>query len=560
MSHCPSCGRFVGPYEACPHCGARIGGRLPIRLVKVIAVVLATIGMAILWLAATRSAVPRISIAQAGATTNMAYARIEGWVVRAPTYYPDSGYLAYTLTDESGDEIAISAYRKETDALRAEGRIPALGDRVSVAGTLRVREDRVGLTINVPQHVEVLRPEAIDREIGTLTLGDELTRVRVRGQVWAVDSPYDGLTIVTLRDTSGEIDMAIDHGLEPLTGAFLPLSPGDSVEVLATVSHYRETPQLVPVSPQDIVLLPDPVPIAEPASIGQIRARDASRWVALEGTIRETVPLGGGAKLILADESGEIVVLIWQDTYQALPDPSALVPGVQVRVVGEISIYEGRLEIIPERPVDVTLLAPAAADRLGANTELLPLCDLTAQQIGETVNVAGTVVAVASFSQGFKFTLDDGTGRSVLLLWHAAFDELDDTGGLDLGAQVAARGEVEAYQGQIQIVPRAGADVSVLAPGAVNAPEREIGALAPSDVGQLVTVTGTVSRIEPFSGGRRAWIEDSSGEVMILLWGAIDERLAVPVAPGESVRVTGTVEEYQGTLEIVPRLPGDVRR
>jgi DNA/RNA endonuclease YhcR with UshA esterase domain len=515
--------------------------------------------MAILWLAATRSEVPRISIAQAGATTNMAYVRVEGWVVRAPTYYPDSGYLAFTLADESG-QITVSAYRRETDALRAAGRVPALGDQVSVAGTLRVREDRVGLTINVPQHVEILRPEAVDREIGTINPGDELARVRVRGQVWAVDSPYDDLTLVTLRDTSGEIEVAIDHGLEPLTGAFLPLSQEDSVEVVATVALYRETPQLVPVSPQDIVLLPERVSIAEEVGIGQLRERDVGRWVVLTGVIRRALPLGGGAKFTLADDSGEIAVVIWQDIYQALAQSTELIPGAQIRIAGEVSLYEGHLEVIPQRAVDVTLLAPAGQDAPAACDEPLPMGSLTAEHVGETVCVEGAVADVASFSQGFKFTLDDGTGQTVLLLWDAVFDELADRSRLDLNAQVTARGRVENYHGHLQIVPQAGSDVSVPASGICDAPEQEIGALGPADVGRLVTVTGIVNRVEPFSSGRRVWVVDQNSQVMVLLWSAVDQRLTTPLAVGDTVRVTGIVEQYQGTLEIVPRLPSDVER
>ena len=44
MSHCPSCGRYVGPREACPYCSARLTGRTSIRAVKITAVVLATVG------------------------------------------------------------------------------------------------------------------------------------------------------------------------------------------------------------------------------------------------------------------------------------------------------------------------------------------------------------------------------------------------------------------------------------------------------------------------------------------------------------------------------------
>ena len=66
MSSCPSCGRYVGPHEACPYCGARLAGRTPIRAVKIAAILLATVGLAILWFAATRAEVPLIQIGQMG--------------------------------------------------------------------------------------------------------------------------------------------------------------------------------------------------------------------------------------------------------------------------------------------------------------------------------------------------------------------------------------------------------------------------------------------------------------------------------------------------------------
>ncbi len=68
MTHCPSCGRYVGPHEACPYCGAPLTGRTSIRGVKIVAILLATVGLAALWFAATRAEVPLIQIGQAGAT------------------------------------------------------------------------------------------------------------------------------------------------------------------------------------------------------------------------------------------------------------------------------------------------------------------------------------------------------------------------------------------------------------------------------------------------------------------------------------------------------------
>jgi DNA/RNA endonuclease YhcR with UshA esterase domain len=356
VSHCSQCGRYVGPYEACPYCGSRMAGRIPVRVVKVAAVGLATVGLFLLWQAATRSAVPRVQIGRAGATMNFAYARVEGWVVRGPDFYADSGYLAFTVADDSG-EIRVSAYRGETDAMLARGQVPALGDRVSVAGTLRVREGGVALTINVPDHVEVLRPEAVGREIGSITPSDHLLRVRVQGQVWEVRQPYEGLTLVTLRDPTGAIDVVVDRSLEALTGAFLPPEPGQSLEVVGAVDLYRDTPQIVPTSARDVFLLPELVPVASRSSIGDLGAGDVSRFVAVQGTVTELASSSTWVKFTLDDGTGEVAVFLWQDVAQALPNPEALVVGARLQVVGEVSLYRGELEVVPERAQDLMVMA-----------------------------------------------------------------------------------------------------------------------------------------------------------------------------------------------------------
>ena len=559
MSHCPSCGRYVGPYEACPHCGASIGDRLPIRTAKAAAILLAALGLAALWFVAVRSPIPTVQAGQVGATMNFAYVRIEGQVVRGPFYYPDSGYLSFTLADDTG-EVRVAAYRTTAEALRAEGRVPAFGDHVSVAGTLRVQGESTSLTINVPEHVETFRPEAEPRALGSLTPDDYLRRVRVRGQVWSVRQPSAGLTLITLRDTSGAAEIAVPRSLELLTGELLPLEPGQSVEVVGTVDLYRDTPQIVPASVMDVVLLPEEVPVAEPVQVGMLTDADVGRMVEISGTVTWAGPFSAGFKFGLDDGSGEVTVLLWQDTYEGLSDPAALAAGAQVRVTGEVSIYRGKIEVVPSRAMDVEVLTPGSGGTTESTAPEVPLSALTPDRIGETVAVRGTVVDTASFSGGFKFTLDDGAGQVVLLLWLATYDDLADPAGLNLSAQVRATGRLEAYEGTLQVVPASGADVEVLAPGRAQAPLRGTGSLTADDAGTRVAVEGAITRVEPFSGGRRVWIDDGTGEVLVLLWDNVHQR--VPgrdqMVPGAWVQVIGIVEEYRGTLEVVPVLPQDV--
>ncbi len=552
MTHCPSCGRFVGPYEACPYCGARQAPRVSLSAVKWAALLLATVGLALLWIAATRLPLPRISIQQASATMNFAYVEIAGQVVRGPTYNPDSRSLSFTVADDTG-EMRVWAFRNVVDDLRAAGRIPALGDRVTVAGTLRVREEDVSLTLNVPEHLEVMRPEAEERTIGSLTAADALRRVRVRGQVWDVREPYSGLTIITLRDATGAIDLAVDSSLRYLTGDLRPPDVGQSIEVVATVSLYRNTPQLVPPSVRDVVLLEETVPVAEMRPIGTLSAADEGRLVTIRGTVRQAEPFSAGYRIFLEDGTGSVLVLLWRNLYSALPDPSSLRTDAELEVTGEVAVYRNTLEVIPIHPRNVVLLTAAQSARA------LSIGALADEPLGATVTVEGTVVRAESFQNGFRLTLDDGTGQVVLLLWLSVYDQLPDPSGLREGARVRTTGTLEEYRGQREVVPTQGADVTITQPAEVP-PRREIASITAADLGATVTVEGTVTRSDPFSQGYRVWVDDGSGEILVLLWQNIYERVTgrERLAPGARVQVTGAVEEYRGTLELVPPLPGDV--
>ncbi len=552
MTHCPSCGRYVGPYETCPYCGARQAPRVSLRAVKWAALLLATLGLALLWAAATRLPLPRISIQQASATMNFAYVEVAGQVVRGPIYNPDSRSLSFTVADTTG-EMRVWAFRDVVDSLRAAGRIPALGDEVTLAGTLRVREEDVSLTLNVPDHLHIVRPEPEERTIGSITAADALRRVRVRGQVRNVREPYSGLILITLGDTTGTIDLAVDSGLQYLTGDFRPPEVGQSLEVTATVSLYRDTPQLVPPSVGEIVLLEETVPVAEARPIGTLSAADQGRRVTVRGIVRQAEPFSAGYRLLLEDNSGSVTVLLWQDLYRALPDPSSLQADAELEVTGEVSLYRNILEVVPVSPRDVVLVTAARSARV------LPIGALADQPLGARVTVEGTVTGAESFQNGFRLTLDDGTGQVVLLLWLRVYDELPDPSGLRVGARVRATGKLEEYQGQRQVVPALGADMAVTQP-AEPMPRREIATITSADLGATVAIEGTVTRSESFSQGYRMWVDDGSGEILVLLWENLYRRVAgrERLAPGAQVQVVGVVEEYRGVLEIIPPLPGDV--
>jgi len=599
MSHCPSCGRYVGPYKVCPYCGARLAGRTSIRVVKIAAILLATVGLAVLWLAATRAEVPLIQIGQAGATMNMAYVRLRGRCTRTPSYDPQDETLGFWIEDSTG-EIYISTYRAQTRQVIAAGRVPALGDQVEVAGTLRIREDFLALTVNVPEHLQIARAEPVDRDVGTLVPADQYLRVRVRGQVREVREPYPGLTLITIRDRTGAIPLVVSDDLTALSGLSPTLSVGQSVEVVAAVSLYGDTPQLVPASLADVVPLSQPVSIAVERRIGDLTTASVGQMATVHGTISEVEPFSSGVKVTLDDTTGDIVVLLWQSVYDALPGPAALAVGAEVKAQGEVSQYRGTLELIPELPQDVQTLAcpvasagqarpalaatpmpdpqsptwtpapaatatprplPTPAETPTPVVELTPIEALTAARAGEEVTVEGTVVGAESFSSGFKFTLDDGSGQIALLLWHEVYDDCWDAAHINLGAQVRATGQVGQYEGELQIQPDFGGDVQAIEGAAPWPIRREIGSLSGADAGQRVMIEGMVVRVEGLESAVKVFVGDGSGEVVVFVWRNVLDRISSNTAlgtPGSRVRVVGTLEVYRGNLEVTPTLPNDV--
>src|SRR5512136_2051374 len=245
MATCPSCGRYVGPTDAgtCSYCGARLTGRVTLRALKTGALGLAVLGLTLLWWFATHSPIPTLKIGLAQATMNFAYVRVQGQVTRAPSYDPDGGYLSFWIADDTG-EMLVSSYRATTQDLMRLGQVPGIGDRVTMEGILRVRPDSASLTLNSPYAARVQRAQAVPMDIGQIDQACALRFVTVRGQVRAVRSPYKGLTLITLRDSTGEIDVAVPEVITQLYGPVAQLQPGISVQAKGVVTLYKDTPQI----------------------------------------------------------------------------------------------------------------------------------------------------------------------------------------------------------------------------------------------------------------------------------------------------------------------------
>lgn len=466
---CPSCGRFVGPLDRCPHCGAAVHKRLPLRYIRLACILLAIAGIAALLYATRGSPTPRVTVASVGATMNYAYVRLEGQVTRGPTYDPEAQELRFYLADSTG-EIMVASFRAVTRQLLDRNKIPVAGDHIAAEGTLRVRDDFTSLNLVSPDKIDLAHPLASPAKIGDIGPDDNLQVVSLSGQVREIRKPYDGLTLISLGDATGEINLAVYSDIVALTGPLPVVQVGDGIQATGTVSFYRDTPQIALTNVRDLIksaatqdtatTTPKPVrkvtptPVASERTIGSLSVNDQDMAVLLSARIAKMSPFSKGTRYTLDDGSGTITLLLWSDVMQGFRNAETLQVGAQLRVRGKIQIYDNDLELVPEKASDVTLLAlsvlPTAAPRT--------IRSLKADEVGAVVIVRGAVKKLQEFSQGEYVTLADESGQIRVTLFNNVIAAMstEERAALAEGAKLVVTGELSVYRGELELVPGAG--------------------------------------------------------------------------------------------------------
>jgi DNA/RNA endonuclease YhcR with UshA esterase domain len=598
MSTCPSCGRDAGTNEICPHCGADLKRRVKIRTFGIIAVVVAVAGVAILLFFASRAPVPAVKVSDITSTSNYAYVQLNGVVSRGPNYNPDSQSITFWVRDDTG-EIMVSAFRDQTQGLITTDRVPAPGDTITLQGTLRVREGSPSLTIDSADAVQLTRAtaSAADRPIGSITLDDDLKGVRIVGMVRKINEPYTGLRLITLRDATGAMDVALPTDFEAAFGVTPPITVGQSIQVVGTVTRFNDTPQLAVRRGADITPLKEAVALAKFVPLAEISETNVGQWVRTQGEIVTVSPGDKNTKLTLSDSGKRLTVLIWPDTWAALPQAD-FQPGAEVTAQGEVNLFNGDLEIMPELPSDVEVLARATA----AVAQPKSIGAITADDVQALVVTQGTIEQATPFSLGTRYDFTDPSGTIILLVWNSNIDPQKQQDVFKVGAVLSITGTIDQFNRQLEIVPRSLDDVTVITavavpePTATPTPEAtatleatptvgptktpaatktatpteapvvssnavSISSLDKDSVGQTVVVRGKVVDTSSFSAGFKFLLDDGTGRMQLTLFG--DTYKFVPnragLNLGADVQVAAKVAEFQGVRELQPDSGRDVQ-
>jgi DNA/RNA endonuclease YhcR with UshA esterase domain len=194
--------------------------------------------------------------------------------------------------------------------------------------------------------------------VPSLTIGDLPahlgSEVTITGQVVATASFAAGYKF-TLADGSGRVTLLMWHNVYDDCWAAPDLNLGATVRATGTVGQFEGELQVAPnFGGQVKVTAAGGRPAVQPiGSLGDFMGQR----VTVIGTISRLEGTGGGTKLFVTDESGEILVFIWNNTLDRIKNNTALgTPGTRVRVVGAVQEYRSNREIAPVLPYDVEVL------------------------------------------------------------------------------------------------------------------------------------------------------------------------------------------------------------
>jgi hypothetical protein len=161
---CPACDRFIGPIETCPYCDCPSERQAGLRILRLLAVLLAVGGLALLAYASHIKDTPALQIDAIRPSMNFARIRVTGSMAVPPrSGLARSGdpWCGFTLDDGTG-RIRVTAYGRAASALADtfEKTGTETGRLFNVEGWLTVRADQApALLVRDPGQVTVCPKE-----------------------------------------------------------------------------------------------------------------------------------------------------------------------------------------------------------------------------------------------------------------------------------------------------------------------------------------------------------------------------------------------------------------
>lgn len=224
-----------------------------------------------------------------------------------------------------------------------------------------------------------------------------------------------------------------------------------------------------------------------------------------------------------------------------------------------------------------------------AQSSSLTTAQITQDKLGQVVELQGTVKSFQpsrSERAPNSFKLEDSAGSIRVAIWPDVFSKISQNAAIRDGAKVKVKGKVAEFRGALEIHVNSPNDIQVegasttepasatpaaqpVSPQATTSPAATggvtpIAQITNDKIGQKFTIQGTITSARRPSSERAPYIlkvKDASGSIDVVFWQDLADKLSDAQKPneGEVIRVTGTLGEYRGNLQLKPQSPTDIQ-
>ncbi len=494
--NCPNCGRFVGAVTKCPYCGSKVEKRMSLVAIRWAAVLLATVGLFLLYLMAKNREIPVIQLGNIKPTMNFGQIRVVGQVESDARTFRSGGGMGFNVSDGTGTMIVFIS-QKQAKALADKNLIPKAGDSVNFAGSLSISDDKSSLRLLSADDFQLTRAPAASVRLADITTEMKGSSVTIAGKVVELlPPPADSKRpyALKLKDDSGEQTLNFWQteydqipGKDALNGAY--------IRVRVSVASYQDKLQLKLAAGQDLEILEGPpaADFATPAqkaaetyrkeappaprdfsrgrsvqasslSVGDVTAAQDGQTVRVRGRVESVSAPKEGTKqpyaVVLKDGEASLRVTYWSnvnDVITVKPTPGAL-----FEMEGVVEVYKERPQLKVESGYKVKRVDDTSAPALSVDgSKAIAISSIAATDKGQTRVVKGTLGAPRALRGGVVYAVTDESGTIDLVLWESIIP-VEVLGALKEGAKIAAAGEVGEYGGKLQLKAVPGASAMVI--------------------------------------------------------------------------------------------------
>lgn len=373
----------------------------------------------------------------------------------------------------------------------------------------------------------------------------------------------------------------------PLSRAAAAIFPAVSVFVALTCTNLAPATQAAaltglarPALIGDALFAVKATPAAK-MDLASINSSLLNSTVEVQGSIKSIVRPREGSRapfrVHLTDDTGSINLIIWPDTYEVVEARFNLAAGDLIRVRARVTEFRGQIQLTLRDVEELQLLSKGSAapraepgQPAAAPKALTAISSINESLMGQEIYIQATINNVReprSERAPFIVTLTEGDAAIPMVFWSDLHARIAQH--IRVGNVIRAKVTVGQHRGTLQVRLRDSRDLEVVSAGArpdskAPSPEAaapsaaagevvEIGRLTEEWVNQTVTISGKIASVEALGKGKRLRVEDSTGDVHVVLWENIVSGLAADgLQPGRSITLTGLVKVYRGQIEVLP--------